>query len=53
MRITVENWTEGFTVGGLSSSHLRYNDATTLFVAIIAQLQKLMPRMEQQVANSA
>ncbi|KAL0879221.1 hypothetical protein ABMA27_003004 [Loxostege sticticalis] len=46
MRITLDEWTDGISIGGLKISNLRYADDTTLFATSIDHMQELLKRME-------
>ncbi|KAL0812036.1 hypothetical protein ABMA28_009430 [Loxostege sticticalis] len=47
MRITLEDWTDGVTIGGYKISNLRYADDTTLFATSAQHLEQLLYRMER------
>ena len=51
MRITLENWSDGISVGGYRISNLRYADDTTLFSTSIRYMEELLKKMEQVSLN--
>jgi len=47
MRITLEDWPDGISVGGFKISNLRYADDTTLFSTSISHMEELLQKMER------
>ncbi|KAI8433243.1 hypothetical protein MSG28_015319 [Choristoneura fumiferana] len=47
MRITLEEWTDGISIGGLKISNLRYADDTTLFATSPRHMEELLRKMER------
>lgn len=46
MRITLEDWTDGVSIGGVRVSNLRYADDTTLFATSTHHMEDLLSKME-------
>ncbi|CAH2233644.1 jg14388 [Pararge aegeria aegeria] len=47
MRITLEDWTDGVSIGGYKISNLRYADDTTLFATSARHMEELLLKMER------
>lgn len=47
MRITLEDWTDGVTIGGYKIANLRYADDTTLFASSSSHMEELLLKMER------
>ncbi|XP_012553302.2 LINE-1 reverse transcriptase homolog [Bombyx mori] len=47
MRIALENWSDGMTIGGRKISNLRYADDITLVASGVSQMEELLGRVER------
>ncbi|PZC77131.1 hypothetical protein B5X24_HaOG203685 [Helicoverpa armigera] len=47
MRIALEDWADGVSIGGLKISNLRYADDTTLFATSTQHMEELLGKMAQ------